>query len=151
LKNKRKEEFVDTNGLIRIRKSKDRQRNRQKKKNKQRSTKHYTENKGSNNTFSQYSRQEQHPLTIQSPRTTPSHNTVAKNNTLSQYSRQEQHPLTIQSLRTTPSHNSHQNAVMASLVLLLLTIRQQVMEYETNSLSSYCRKYFNRRLFCDEL
>jgi len=38
------EEFKDTEGIIRIRKSKDRKHNDQKKKNKQRSTKHYTEN-----------------------------------------------------------------------------------------------------------
>ena len=44
LKNERKKDFVDTKGLIRIHKLKDRQRNRQKKKDKQRSTQHYTEN-----------------------------------------------------------------------------------------------------------
>jgi hypothetical protein len=39
------EEFEDTNGIIRIRKSKkDRQYKGQKKKDKRRSTKHYTEN-----------------------------------------------------------------------------------------------------------
>jgi len=39
-----KEEFEDTKGVIRSRKSKkDRQHNSQKKKHKQRSTKHYTE------------------------------------------------------------------------------------------------------------
>jgi hypothetical protein len=38
------EEFEQTKGVIRIRKSKDRQCNDQKKKDKQRSTKHYTEN-----------------------------------------------------------------------------------------------------------
>ena len=39
------EEFEDTKGVIRIRKSKkDRQHNDQKKKDKQRSTKHYTQN-----------------------------------------------------------------------------------------------------------
>jgi hypothetical protein len=39
------EEFEDTKGVIRIRKSKkDKQHNDQKKKDKQRSTKHYTKN-----------------------------------------------------------------------------------------------------------